>query len=243
MARAVLAISVLLTGRVLADPPVSWRSGDGLPARAVIQASINPKPLQLPVVDADDLHFVRLSTAQGLSQTRVQQIVQDDSGFIWFGTQYGLNRYDGYKFKVFAHDSSRTNSLGGMYIYSLFKDRSGILWIGSDQTLDRFDPRTEAFTHYRLQPRDSNAGGVLVSHINQDHDGYIWLATGAGLFRLDPATGKTTQFQHDPNDPLSLSDSDVKSTLEDRNQRFWVANETGLDEFDPRTGKVKLHVP
>ena len=60
--------------------------------RAVPQASVDPRPVKLPVIDGKDIRFARLSTAEGLSQTRVAQIVQDDQGFIWFGTQYGLNR-------------------------------------------------------------------------------------------------------------------------------------------------------
>ena len=71
---------------------------------AVPQASVDPWPIRLPVVDGTDIRFTRLSTAGGLSQTKVAQIVQDDQGFMWFGTQYGLNRYDGYNFKVFVHD-------------------------------------------------------------------------------------------------------------------------------------------
>ena len=226
-----------------AAPSAGPRFAETVAERAVVQARIYPKPIELPVVDADDLRFARLSTAQGLSQTRVQQIVQDDEGFLWFGTQYGLNRYDGYTFKVFAHDPSRINSLGGVYIFSLFKDRAGYLWVGSDEALDRFDPRTETFTHYRLQRPGSDEGGVTVFHINQDHGGQIWLATTSGLFRLDPDTGRTTLFQHDPSDSLSLASSDVKSTLEDRNGRFWVATRSGIDEFDRSAGKVKLHVP
>src|SRR5438477_915757 len=63
-------------------------------------------------------------TYEGLSQTRVIQIVHDDQGFMWFGSQYGLNRYDGYTFKVFKHEPGRADSLSGVFIYSLFKDRS-----------------------------------------------------------------------------------------------------------------------
>jgi ligand-binding sensor domain-containing protein/signal transduction histidine kinase len=214
----------------------------GVP-RPVVQARINPQPIELPVVDVDDLRFAHISTAQGMSQTRVQQIVQDDQGFLWFGTQYGLNRYDGYTFKVFAHDSARTNSLSGVYIFSLFKDRAGYLWVASDEALDRFDPRTETFVHYRLHRPGADEGDATVFHINQDLEGHIWLATRSGLYRLDPGTGKTTLFQHDPRDPLSLASNDVKSTLEDREHRFWVATHSGLDEFDRSTGKVRLHVP
>ena len=60
----------------------------------------------LALIDGDDIRFSRLS-AQGLSQTRVSHIVQDDRGFMWFGTQYGLDRYDGYTYKVFTHDPAR----------------------------------------------------------------------------------------------------------------------------------------
>src|SRR5580658_7410013 len=90
-----------------------------------------------PVLDGDDIRFSRLSTAQGLSQTQAAQIVQDDQGFMWFGTQYGLDRYDGYEFRVFTHDPARENSLSCVYVHSLFKDRSGALWVGCDQFLDR----------------------------------------------------------------------------------------------------------
>ena len=72
------------------------------PARALIE----PHIVHLGVTDGDDLRFVRLSRSQGLSQQRVTHIVQDDRGFLWFGTQYGLNRYDGYRFRVFKNISA-----------------------------------------------------------------------------------------------------------------------------------------
>jgi hypothetical protein len=69
------------------------------------------RTIRIPAIDGDDIRFSRLSTAQGLSQTQVSEIVQDDQGFVWFGTQYGLDRYDGYEFKVFTHDPAREDSL------------------------------------------------------------------------------------------------------------------------------------
>ena len=93
----------------------------------VQQAYVDPRTIILPVVDGKDIRFTRLSTEDGLSQTRVSQIVQDDQGFMWFGSQYGLNRYDGYKFKVFKHEPGVANSLSGVYIYALFKEPLGDL--------------------------------------------------------------------------------------------------------------------
>jgi hypothetical protein len=102
----------------------------------------DPHIVRLPVVDGKGLRFTRLSPADGLSYTRVQQIVQDDQGFLWFGTAFGLNRYDGYKFKVFMHDPRQPNSIGGNLISALFKDRSGMLWVASNRFLDKLDPTT-----------------------------------------------------------------------------------------------------
>jgi len=200
----------------------------------VPQASVDPRPIRLPIVDGTDIRFTRVFTADGLAQTKVSQIVQDSQGFIWFATQYGLNRYDGYNFKVFVHDPSNPTSLSGVAVQALFKDRDGALWIACDQFLNKFERATEAFTRYPVPS---------VSHISQDTTGLLWLSTPTGLYGLDPATGQFRQYSHDPNDPLSLSSSDVQFSGEDKGGGFWVANTEGLDEFDRRTGKVALHIP
>ena len=114
----------------------------------VVQARINAAVVKIPVIDGNDIKFMRLTTAEGLSQIKVSQIVQDNQGFMWFGTQYGLDRYDGYNFKVFVHDPKDTNSLSGSLIYELFKDRDGALWISSGQFLDRLDPATGKFRRF-----------------------------------------------------------------------------------------------
>lgn len=210
---------------------------------AVPEPRVEPQTVRVPVIEATGLSFRRISTADGLSQTRVAQIIQDDRGFMWFGTQYGLNRYDGYEFKVFVHDPLRPNSLAGAWISSLFKDRSGLLWIGCNQVLDRFDPRTETFTHFRIEPAESGSLGGTVVHISQDRAGLLWLATGSGLHRLDPATGVITHYRHSAREPDGLSTNDVKWTGEDRSGNLWVGTSEGLDEFDRTTGKVLLHIP
>ena len=198
------------------------------------QAHFDPHTVRLPVVDGKGLQFTRISTAAGLSQTRVAQIVQDNQGFMWFGTLYGLNRYDGYKFKVFVHDPLQPNSLGGNLISALFKDRSGTLWVASNRFLDRFDPTTERFTHYQVEP-DDPAGTVV--HISQDRAGILWLASGTGLHRFDPATGQIRHYRS------GLSSHDVQWTGEDNSGTFWIGTSEGLDAFDREAGKVTLHIP
>src|SRR5246127_3072875 len=210
---------------------------------AVPQAHVDPRTITLPVVDGKGIRFTRLSKDEGLSQTRVIQIVQDDQGFMWFGSQYGLNRYDGYKFKVFKHEPGNPNSLSGVFISSLFKDHSGSLWVGCDEFLDKFDPVTETFTHHRIDTRDAQGETVPVTHISQDHTGALWLSTLRGLFRFDPSTGQAVRYRHDPNNPVSLSSDEVKQTGEDRTGAFWVVTSEGLDAFDRNAGRVTLHVP
>jgi ligand-binding sensor domain-containing protein/signal transduction histidine kinase len=211
------------------------RPGHGMNSiAAVLQARVDPHTIALPIVDDKGIRFTRLSTNEGLSQTKVSQIRQDDQGFMWFGTQYGVNRYDGYNFKLFIHDPGKPNSLSGVYVSGLFKDRDGSLWVGCDQFLNKFNRATERFTRYPVP---------FVTHISQDSAGILWLSTVNGLYSLDPLTGTIRQYSHHPNDPSSLSDNRVQSSGEDKEGKFWVATVGHLDEFDRKTGKITLDIP
>src|SRR5690349_5963217 len=143
----------------------------------IITSTVDPGTVRLPVVEGSDIRFVRLGRSQGLSQQRVTDIAQDERGFLWFGTQYGLNRYDGYHFRVFKNDPEDPTSLCGVFISSLFVDRGGKLWIGCEYALDRYDPITETFVHYRLAPSGFAGTAGTVRHISQDRAGILWLST------------------------------------------------------------------
>jgi ligand-binding sensor domain-containing protein len=207
-----------------------------------LQSRVQIDTITLPVTEGKDIRFKRLYNSQGLSQVRVSDIAQDGQGFLWFATENGLNRYDGYKFKVFKHVPGRPESLSGDYIYSLLKDRAGAIWVGTDEFLDRFDPITEKFSHYRFT-QDSMGLPTPVTQISEDSSGMLWLSTGKGLFRLNATTGEVKHFRHNSNDPSSLGDDVIESTGEDRAGTFWVGTSQTLDEFDRRTGKVKRHIP
>ena len=211
----------------VADQPAPHHSG------LEVSISINPQPVKLPIVDATDNRFVRLSTAEGLSQIKVDHIAQDDVGFMWFGTRYGLYRYDGYNFKVFVHDPGNPNSLDGVVAKTLFKDFDGALWVACDQFLNKFDRTTETFTRYPIR----NA-----THITQDAAGMLWLSTPGGLYALDPRSGRIRHYAHNPNDPSSLSSNEVWQSGEDKRGTFWVACNRRLEEFDRRAGKVTRHI-
>ena len=173
--------------RALCGPTPSWIFMLPLLFAEVQQAHVDPRTVRLPVISGRDTRFTRLSTTEGLSQIKVSQIVQDDQGFMWFGTQYGLNWFDGYNFKVSVHDPRDANSLSGVLIGALFKDRDGTLWVGCDQFVNRFDRDTETFRQYPVPS---------VYHISQDASGILWLATPNGLYSLDPSTGLIRRYSH-----------------------------------------------
>ena len=200
-----------------------------------------PAPVvNLRVIEGTDLRFAHVPLGEGVSHIRVSHIVEDDAGFLWFGTQDGLRRYDGYRTRQFRHDPQNPNSLSSNFILGLCKDRTGKLWIASSWYLDRYDPRTETFTHISIGPRRSD---LWISHIGQDRAGMLWLATNRGVIRLDPATLQMVVFQHRPNDPTSLDGDVVTSTFEERDGTFWVATNRSLEIFDRGTGKVVGRVP
>jgi ligand-binding sensor domain-containing protein len=233
-AAAMLALAVTCRGK--ATTPVS----PGMPQQV---ADGNSEMVHLPVVEGGEIRFERLRRSQGLSHQRVTRIVQDDRGFMWFGTQFGLNRYDGYHFRTFKNDPDDPQSLCGVTISSLFVDSSGWLWVGCDYAVDRYDPVTETFIHYRLGTAVSPGAPGGVRHISQGPAGMLWLSTGNGLYRLNPDTGEITHISHVTADPSSLASDDVKSSGPDRSGNFWVATNKGLDLLDRDHGRVTEHVP
>jgi ligand-binding sensor domain-containing protein/signal transduction histidine kinase len=233
-----LSVAHLLRAQTAVSTVATVSTAGGVP-----QARLNPDPVRVHVIEGDDVRFLRLSGIEGLSQNRVTQIVQDDQGFMWLATQHGVDRYDGYQFRMFKNDPRQPNSLCGVFMFSLFKDRSGALWMGCEDGLDRFDPPTETFVHYQIASDTVPHLSDVVRHIYEDASGMLWLSTGHGLCRLDPHSRKATWFRHNAGDRLSLSSDDIKSSGEDREGVFWVAGGEGLDALDRDTGHVSFHVP
>src|SRR5215210_2004596 len=97
----------------------------------------------------NNLRFEHLTIADGLSHNMVECVLEDKNGYLWFGTHDGLNRYDGYSFKVYKFDPADTASLAQNLIATLFEDSDGVIWIGTEGGgLSKFDPATEKFTEY-----------------------------------------------------------------------------------------------
>ena len=183
-----------------------------------------------------------LSTTNGLSQSNVTCITQDHLGFMWFGTQNGLNKYDGYQFTIYRNDPRDSNSLSNNGIKAMVVDAKGQLWIGTwGGGIDRFDRDRGIFVHYRHHPGANSLTDDFVSSIRVDNEGHLWIGTeSGGLDELDPTTGRFTSYRHDPAIPESLADDDVTDVLIDTKGRIWVAGETGgLSILEPHTRRFR----
>jgi ligand-binding sensor domain-containing protein/serine phosphatase RsbU (regulator of sigma subunit) len=173
--------------------------------------------------------FERISIAQGLSLSSVYCLAQDQRGFMWFGTEDGLNRFDGYQFKIFKPDPDNPRSLSDKWIESLLVGRDGKLWIISRVGLNRYDPLREQFTRFDHDPADPRTifpGAIRV--LCEDASGSLWVGGDAGLGRLDQRDA-FVRFHHDPADNGSLSDNRVQTLLADRSGRLWVGTAAGLN--------------
>jgi signal transduction histidine kinase/ligand-binding sensor domain-containing protein len=127
---------------------------------------------------SDNFKFENISIEKGLSQSTVETIHQDKIGFIWFGTNDGLNRYNGYSFTVYRHDPADEQSISDSYIYDLAEDSAGYIWVGTNNGLNKFNPSTEKFKQYLHSPNTGNTISDKIIHsIEVDNKNNLWAAT------------------------------------------------------------------
>ncbi|MCB0275335.1 MAG: hypothetical protein KDI06_11010 [Calditrichaeota bacterium] len=193
--------------------------------------------------------FVNLSVNEGLSQATVQAVLQDHRGFMWFGTQEGLNRFDGYRFAIYRNDADNPASLSDNRIESLFEDPAGRLWVGTREGgLNLYDPQKESFRRFVHQPDNPAslpANNVLA--IFTDHNNVLWVGTTAGLSRAElPAGGQLPEnlrfehFQTRPGDPGSLSHNSVSVIFQDDREALWVGTwGGGINLLRPGTDRFE----
>jgi len=187
---------------------------------------------------AKDLRFENISVNDGLSQSTGRVVIQDSKGFIWIGTQDGLNKYDGRSFTVYNSDPLDTNSMADNYIQDITEDEEGFLWIGYNTGgMDRFDPGNEIFTHYKNRPGDNTSiSHNNINHIYFDRSQTMWVGTVSGVNIFDRKKGS---FLRIPLTGLDSSTPQINCFYEDRQNRFWIGTAGfGLIEYDRASGKI-----
>ncbi len=189
--------------------------------------------------------FRRLSLERGLSQSIVYSMMQNRNGFLYFATEDGLNRFDGYSFTVDRPSATDANTLSHTELRSVTEDAAGVVWVGTfGGGLDSLDPATGAIRRYLHD--DSNPDSIaanLVRCVLADRAGAIWVGTqGSGLDRFDPATGRFAHFRHDPAEPGTIASNDIRALYTDAAGALWVGTQdAGLDRLDAATGRFAHH--
>ena len=162
---------------------------------------------------SQDIKFERISVEHGLSQSSVHCIFQDSQGFMWFGTEDGLNKYDGYKFTIYNYDQDNAKSLSSNEVWSIYEDKSGVLWIGTfGGGINKFDRDTEQFTRYEHDSNDPNSiSNNRVMSIYEDKSGVLWIGTEKGLNKFDNDSISFTHYL--PEKSVSSIDEDKSGML------------------------------
>jgi signal transduction histidine kinase/ligand-binding sensor domain-containing protein/DNA-binding response OmpR family regulator len=182
------------------------------------------------------LHFDHFGTANGLSELDPNAILQDSQGFIWIATNDGLNRYDGYKFKIYRNDAKDTTSIGNNYVQDIKEDKEGNIWIAAvGSGLNKFDRKTNRFYRYTHNENNSRSlSSNLVSRIAIDGSGKIWVGTQMnGLDLFDPKTGTFVHYLHNQNNLKSINANEIATVYKDSQNNIWVGTfNSGLSMFD-----------
>jgi len=200
----------------------------------------------------EELVFRHLTTSNGLSQSVVNAIAQDQQGYIWFATEDGLNRYDGYSITSYRHDPAQSTSLADSYIWRLQCSRTGDLLVGTFKGgVNLYHPSRDRFSCYRHDPLDTTSlSSDNVTALYEDAEGDLWIGTWyGGLNHLDIAqrsgenlSARFVHYMADPGDPQTLSDDRVASIVEDSQGILWIGTWNGLTRLDRETGSLRRYI-
>jgi len=182
--------------------------------------------------------FRHLTTNEGLSHNSVYAIEEDDNGFIWIGTRNGLNRYDGYSFRIYNNNNSK---LRNAYINDIFKDAKGRIWVGTQETgLSLYNFETDDFTTFAYNPADpKNLSRNNIQTIAEDSKGTIWAGSHEDdLYRVDEKNGSLIKIKIKENLPPGCSIDRINSILFENDSLLWLGTLGGLYTYNQFSGKI-----
>ncbi|GGH72633.1 hybrid sensor histidine kinase/response regulator [Filimonas zeae] len=183
----------------------------------------------------DSLHFINFSSKDGLPSDNINVILKDRWGYMWFGTDDGLARYDGSHFTIYSHNPADTTSIRSNSILELYEDAKGTLWIGTHKGLSQYNRSKDAFINSPV------TRGASVRTICADHAGNLWLGGYSGLFRYTPATQHSRYYRFEDSAQTHLTAGMFLSLYEDSRQRLWVGSNEGLYQYELATDAFRLH--
>lgn len=167
--------------------------------------------------------FVHYNDENGLSNNYISAIYQDSKGFIWIGTQYGLNKFDGHNFTIYTSKSKDTTSLKANWVLSIAEAKDSTLWIGTYKGgLNKFDPVKEVFTAYMATKDSTSIQSDIVNKVKCDSRGRIWIGTPKGISQFIPKNNKFKKF----------TTANTAAIEEDTAGHIWIVTAGKLMYFD-----------
>ncbi|MBK8554321.1 MAG: hypothetical protein IPL65_00465 [Lewinellaceae bacterium] len=190
--------------------------------------------------DAAQVSFDHLTPENGLSHSTVYSILQDQTGLIWIGTRYGLNRFDGYGCKVFLPIEGDNTSLNGPTVLVLLEDKKGKIWIGHREAgISVWDKTKGQFKRFPEEPDpEVDWTKISVRSLYEDSRGWLWVGTlGRGVFVFDENRRKIGHLcRICKTKTQALGNDFVFDFQEDHLGRIWIATDgKGISVFDPAT--------
>ncbi len=184
----------------------------------------------------EELQFEHLSMKDGLSMNPVMDIIQDSKGFLWFGTQDGLNKYDGYSFKVFKTSDADTTTISDNFITALCLDKNKRVWVGTLNGLNLYDPATGSFQ--RFVQTNVNFISNKIYCLFSDPSGLIWIGTEKGISLFD--TDKLEFISVKDKFPYMsvLEQKTVLRVFREKSGIYWFGTTSGLVKYDPATNRL-----
>jgi len=186
----------------------------------------------------EHINFKHLTIDEGLSQNTVFCTVQDKAGFIWIGTEDGLNKYDGYEFTIYKHENNNPKSLSHSQINTLFEDPKGNLWIGTADGLNLFSREEESFTRINTDVTGSKESNDFITSFLYDSKGNLWFGTYDGLKRYDYTQKKVISYQLSTASGNTAGSNRIQTIFEDNDGKFWISMGKDLIRFDPVNKKI-----
>lgn len=181
---------------------------------------------------AQDSRISFQSIENGLSNPHVKCILKDSKGFMWFGTNEGLNKFDGTSFSVYENDQSDSSSILNNTINALLEDTNQNLWIGTGVGVCIYNREKDNFKQFR------DLGTIYISSLYEDQNKNIWIGTlGAGLFVYDPKMDSVYNYFYYTEDNNSVTSNFINSIAADSHGRIWLGNRNGLNVFDKSKNK------
>jgi ligand-binding sensor domain-containing protein len=181
------------------------------------------------------LRFTHFGTAEGFSSDEINCMAQDPRGFLWVGTQSGLDFFDGQRVKTFRHADNDPSSLPSNDVISLLYDHRGKMWVGTNAGIALFDEHTQRFRIFNSYTKEKTK--CWCHRLYEDKAGIIWFSCVEGLGRIDPETFAIKTYPLFGPSSQSQQEWLIGSLLETRDGKLWVGSASGLFLFDRKTEK------